>query len=133
MDFSASLRQFCRYCIAGLGNTALHFLVAWAGLEFVGLAMSIANLLGCAAATLLSYFLNSRFVFYEAVSARKLGRFALVNTGVLVFAYFAGAFVAHLKWPIAVAVIATSTFGVTIGYVAHSCITFRRRHQTTHL
>ncbi len=133
MNFNVGLRRFCRFCIAGLGNTATHFVVAWSALEFAGLAMPTANLLGCVVATLLSYFLNSRFVFYEAISARKLGRFALVNTGVLAFAYLAGVFVSHSNWPIAVAVIATSVFGVMIGFVAHSFITFKRMHQTTHL
>ena len=124
-----SLRRFCRFCIAGLGNTAMHFVVAWSALAYAGLAMPIANLLGCAAATLLSYFVNSRFVFREPISARKLARFALVNAVVLAFAVFAGVVVSHFHWPIAVAVVLTSAFGITVGFAAHSFVTFRRTRQ----
>lgn len=129
MNFSIGLGRFCRFCIAGFGNTALHYLVAWSAFEFAGVVMPVANLLGCVAATLLSYFVNSIFVFHDAVSARKLARFTLVNSGVLVFAYFAGVFTAYLSWPMLVAVIMTSAFGVTTGFAAHSLITFRRRSQ----
>lgn len=129
MKFNVDQRFF-RFCIAGLGNTAMHYVVAWSMFELAGLAMSVANLLGCIAATLLSYFVNSRFVFYEAIGARKLARFAAVNSVVLIFAYFAGALAAHMNWPMLVAVVLTSAFGVTAGFAAHSLITFRRGHQS---
>ncbi len=129
MNFSSRLNRFFRFCIAGLGNTAVHYLIALCAFEFAGFAMPIANLLGCVVATLLSYFVNSRFVFRESTSVRKFARFVLVNTVVLAFAYFAGAVVAQLQWPIAIAVVLTSAFGVTVGFAAHSLITFRGDHQ----
>lgn len=129
MICSPSVRRFFRFCIAGLGNTAAHYLIALCAFEFAGFTMPIANLHGCIVAIILSYFVNSRFVFRERASVRKFGRFVLVNTAVLAFAYFSGALVAQLHWPIAVAVVLTGTFGVTVGFAAHSLITFRRGHQ----
>ena len=104
---------------------AFHFVIAWSAMQFAMLTMASANLLGCIAATILSYLVNSLFVFRVDISARIFARFALVNTVVLAFAYFAGAVADYLNWPVLVAVVMTSAFGVTVGFAAHSLVTFR--------
>ena len=127
VNFNDGFWRFCRFCIAGLGNMAFHFVIAWSAMQFAMLTMASANLVGCIAATILSYLVNSLFVFRVDISARIFARFALVNTVVLAFAYFAGAVADYLNWPVLVAVVMTSAFGVTVGFAAHSLVTFRPR------
>ena len=73
-----SFKQFFSFCIIGVFNTGIHFLLFIQIMEFVT-SQTIANFLGFVGGVIFSFFMNARFTFQKKASVGRLGKMFLVS------------------------------------------------------
>lgn len=73
------VKQFVKYCIVGVGNTAVGLGLIYAAMGLLGLAPLISNFVGFAGAFFVSFLLNRRWTFQSnAHLGRSLVAFAVI-------------------------------------------------------
>jgi len=119
------LTSFLRYSGAGVIGTAIHFLVLFAALDYVGpvAASTMGAFVGC----IINYSLSRQFVFASTTScAHSLPRFVSVALlGIAVNAVIIKAFVGVL--PIALNQAIASGTVLLLGYALNKKWTFNER------
>ena len=65
------IRQFLRYCLVGLANTAIGLSMIYAGMAILHLPPGIANALGFAIGFSVSYLLNRIYTFKSQAPAKR--------------------------------------------------------------
>jgi putative flippase GtrA len=78
--------RFVRFVLTGLGLTLVHTLLAAAFIELVSPIPALANGLAFAAATVLSYLVNTHWSFSARLSGESFKRFLIVSVIGLVLA-----------------------------------------------
>lgn len=73
-----SISQFVSYCIIGILNTAVHYVVFYLTLKVVSLQF-VANTLGFCCGLVFSFFLNSKITFKKQVSLFRFIKLGLAN------------------------------------------------------
>ena len=119
------MRRVMTFGLVGVLATAIHVTVASALIEGAGWPAGLANGAAFCVATLVSYSLNSRLTFRQAMSRRKLGRFvAVAGAGAaLSMAISTGAEWYGLHYLVGIALVVTSLPLLT--FLAHSRWTYR--------
>lgn len=73
------VKQFAKYCLVGLANTALGLTVIYLAMGAFSMAPGVANAAGFAVAFLASYWLNRRWTFQSTTNlGRSLTTFAVI-------------------------------------------------------
>ncbi len=75
---AASVQKFGRFAFVGIAATLTHTAVAAGLIERFDLAPAPANGIAFCVATLVSYLLNTRWSFRQALGGRSLARFVVV-------------------------------------------------------
>lgn len=115
------LKQFSRYGLVGILNTAVHW-TSFALLLSLGWRQATANLLAFAIAVSLSFLINSRFTFQAA--ARVQG-YVLFVMGMGLISLSVGALGDYYQWPGLLTLVIFSAISVLLGFAWSRWVVFR--------
>jgi len=81
--------RFFRFCLVGAVNTATDALLFFCAVHFLGVNISIAQVIGYASGMIVSYLLNGRYTFRSKnlLHAKRIAGFIAVNVFSLFVVY----------------------------------------------
>lgn len=114
-------KQFSRYSLIGLFNTALHWLV-FAIVVSLGFSQTLANGLGFITAVTGSYLLNSKITFKKAPNKKGYGYFVMGMGSISVLVGSLGDF---FQWPGLLTLVIFSFISLTLGFFWSKWVVFK--------
>ena len=128
MDLFHGNRQFVLYCLIGASGATLDFLVYSAIVKWGGGHYQIANAIGYAAGTALSFTLNARFNFKvrDWLAMRLVSFFGVATLGWAASAGILQMTVGWLGWNKYLAKLATIFVTVLLQYNLNRLLSFRK-------
>ncbi|MNG74422.1 hypothetical protein D3C76_400410 [compost metagenome] len=118
-----SWARFSRYCLIGLGNTAIHWLVFLLMHLRVGASQTLSNLSAFAMAASLSYFANARYTFMVRPSGARYVLYLSGMGGLSVLTGAVGDWAQRSPW---LTLTGFSALSLMVGYVYSNTVVFRR-------
>ena len=121
-------RQFVLYCLIGASGATLDFLVYSLLVKEAHLHIQVANAVGYASGTVLSFFLNAHFNF-KTRDALRLRFLSFCGVGLLGWAMSSGILfltVNHLGWDKYLAKLVTIVAVVLLQYNLNRLISFKK-------
>jgi len=115
------LKQFSRYGLVGIFNTAVHW-ASFALLLNLEWRQAAANLLAFIIAVTLSFLINSRFTFQA--SAQMQG-YVLFVIGMGLISLSVGALGDHYQWPGLLTLVIFSAISLLLGFAWSRWVVFR--------
>jgi putative flippase GtrA len=127
-SFLLKRKQFLLYCLIGGCGTLLDFSTYTLLLKFSGLGYQVANAIGYAAGTALSFVLNAKFNFRVAdkIPLRLLVFFSVALLGWLTSALVLHTLIEHFQLNKIAAKLATLAVIVLLQYNLNRLLSFRK-------
>ncbi len=116
------MSHFIKYCLIGVGNTAVHWIVSFLLVFLLG--QGFANLIGFLAASLLSFVLNGKLNFKTNLTYYK---YFLFLGFMSLLAYTVGAIGQHLHLPFILALITFTCASLVFGFLYSKYVVFRKK------
>jgi putative flippase GtrA len=121
-------KQFLLYCVIGFSGVTLDFAIYTALVKTVSLNYQVANAIGYASGTLLSFLLNAKFNFRvtDKIALRLLIFFSVAVVGWLVSAALLYWLIGHFHLGKIVSKLATLVVVVLLQYNLNRLFSFRK-------
>jgi putative flippase GtrA len=120
-------RRALRFAITGLGNTAVHAIVAVTLIKAMGVAAGLANACAFLTATAVSYVINTFWSFGARPTRDNALKFGVVTAAGFAMAAYLGDTAAAWGWPPLVGVLFVSALVAPTNFLMHHFWTYRDR------
>lgn len=120
-------RRALRFAITGLGNTAVHAIVAVTLIKAMGVAAGLANACAFLTATAVSYVINTFWSFGARPTRDNALKFGVVTAAGFAMAAYLGDTASAWGWPPLVGVLFVSALVAPANFLMHHLWTYRDR------
>lgn len=124
-------RRALRFAITGLGNTAVHAIVALTLSEGIGMTLGVANAAAFLMATGVSYVVNTRWSFAATPTSENALKFGIVTGVGFLLAGGLGHLASAWHWPPLGSVLFVSAVVAPTNFLMHHFWTYRVRRTHT--